>query len=161
MKKSLILFRKAELQDFDEIKRLIQQVHDFHQLKRPDFYRESDHPMKIEDYKELMDNPETDIYVLATDTAVIGYAFTRIMYFRDNTRIIDHRRFFIDDICIDKALRKKGYGRRLMNELEGVGRSLGIRYMDLNVWNFNTDAYEFYQKYGMKPVITRMEKLVE
>jgi len=57
--------------------------------------------------------------------------------------------------------RKKGIGSILMKELESICKAKGYRYLELNVWDFNTNAIDFYKKHGMKTIVHRMEKIID
>lgn len=48
-----------------------------------------------------------------------------------------------------------------MKELESICKSNGFKYMDLNVWKFNSEAIDFYKRIGMKDIMIRMEKTID
>lgn len=150
-------FRKAVPEDYDKILRLKKQVHAHHVQNRPDFFRNSDAPI---DKKDLENDArdESVIFVTGQDEEIWGYASVKIISFKDHPIINDHRRYFIDDICIDTKHRGKGLGRFLMNRLESDCRERGIPFLDLNVWKFNHDAIRFYSNCGFEEIMVRMEK---
>jgi len=154
-------FRKATLFDFEDILLLKRQVHDFHFKNRPDFYKNTVSLFDKSEFENILKNNEIEIFVLEFNRKICGYAFVKIIKFKDNSLINDHDRFYIEDICIDKNLRKRGLGKFLMSELETVCRSKGLKHMDLTVWNFNEDALGFYTMFGMRQIMTRMEKEIE
>ena len=45
---------------------------------------------------------------------------------------------------------KNGIGKLLMNEAKTIARKNNCSRLELNVWNFNTNAIEFYEHFGMK-----------
>jgi len=156
-----INIRKATLSDFDPVLKLKKQVHEFHHKNRQDFYKKSASPISQDEFQKIITSHDQEIYIVEYEKIICGYAFIKIVTFRNNPLIHDHSRFFIDDICIDRKFRKKGIGKALMQELELACRSKGIRYIDLNVWDFNRDAIDFYKKYGMQSIMMRMEKILE
>lgn len=159
--KMKINFRKAIIADYDEILRLKKQVHEFHYNNRPDFYKISDLPLNQKGYEEMLKDSEYEFYIVESEERICGYAIIKIIKFKNNPLIDDHNRCFIDDICVDQALRRKGIGQMLLENLEMECKSKGIKYMDLNVWNFNKQAIDFYRKFGMKEIMYRMEKRID
>ncbi len=154
-------FRKATLYDFDDILLLKRQVHDFHHKNRPDFYKAVTSPLEKNEYESFLTSNESEVYVLEFSGKICGYAFVKIIKFKDNPLINDHTRFYIEDICIDESFRKKGFGKFFMRELENECKSKGIKFMDLTVWKFNDEAFDFYRRNGMKEIMARMEKRIE
>jgi len=154
-------FRKAIISDYNDIIRLKKQVHEFHCDNRPDFYKKCDMPISKKEFEDILKSQDQEIYVIESEEKLCGYSFIKTLKFADNPLIIDHNRLYVDDICIDKRLRKKGIGRALMKELELLCKSRGYKYMDLNVWNFNSEARDFYIKCGMKEIMYRMEKQID
>lgn len=156
-----INFRKAILSDYDDIQTLKRQVHEFHYKNRPDFYRNNDSPFDKNEFEKILMSQDSEIYVIDFDGKMCAYAFVKIIRFKDNQLINDHNRLFIDDICVEQSLRKKGFGKIIMRKLETECKSKGIKYMDLTVWNFNGKAHDFYRKYGMNEIMIRMEKKID
>jgi len=147
--------------DYDDILILKRQVHEFHHKNRPDFYKNIHSPFDKDEFENILKNQDSEIYVIEFDRKICGYAFIKIIKFKDNPLINDHDRFYIDDICIEQSLRKKGLGKIIMIELENECKSKGLKYMDLTVWNFNDKALDFYRNFGMKEIMIRMEKKID
>ena len=64
----------------------------------------------------------------------------------------------MDDLCIAKDFRRKGYGHRIMLLIEELAKKKGFKSIELNVWNFNESAVSFYKYHGMQIMFTRMGK---
>ena len=156
-----VYFREAVLSDYDQILRLKKQVHDFHYSNRSDFYKASNCPFDKKDFENLLKNQDNKVFIVENQNHICGYAFVKVIKFDNNQLIKDHSRLYIDDLCIDENLRGKGIGQFLMRNLELQCKSLGIQYMDLSVWNFNSNAFNFYKKCGMKESLIRMEKKID
>lgn len=154
-------FRKAIQSDYNTISKLKIQAHNFHHNNRPDFYKYSELPINKKEYKELLNKKDNYIYVVESDNKICGYAIIKVISFRDNPLIVNHKRFFIDDLYIDQSYRNKGIGKFLMKELESICKSNGFKYIDLNVWNFNSEAIDFFKRIGMKDIMIRMEKTID
>jgi len=153
-------FRKATIADYEAILELKIQVHDFHVGNRPDFFSDTENPFDKSIFQELLEFPEIQVFVVEDMNRIYGYAVTKILKFENNPIINDQRRYFIEDICIDINFRKKGIGSFLMKELESICKSEGYTSLELNVWAFNTSAIDFYEEFGMKTIMNRMEKII-
>jgi len=60
--------------------------------------------------------------------------------------IIFYGSLYVDSLCIEKALRGKGWGTKLMKEAEKIGIDSGCRFATLNTMDW--EALPFYQKLG-------------
>jgi len=154
-------FRKAIIGDFEAILDLKKQVHNYHSSLRPDFFKYSESPIEMTEFENLLKNESYKIFVVEFKNKICGYAIAKVISFENNHLIVNHKRLFIDDICVDPKNRNTGIGKFLFNNLETICKSNGYNYLDLNVWNFNTNAIEFYRRNGMTDTIIRMEKVIE
>lgn len=60
--------------------------------------------------------------------------------------------FYLSDLLVEKAYRKRGYGKKLLKLLEDKIRSLGIEY--IWTWTAEYEALSFYLKQGYKTFVT-------
>jgi len=72
---------------------------------------------------------------------------------RTLTRIYKHEyfgetRMHINQIIVDKEYKRKGIGKRLLEEAEKKAKELGIKVIDLFVSEKNAEAVNFYEKTG-------------
>jgi len=156
-----LTFRTGLSIDFEAIIELKKQVHNFHSSIRPDFYKYSESPIEKTEFENILKNESYKVFVVELKNNICGYAITKVINFENNPLIVNHKRLFIDDICVDPNYRKMGIGKFILKNLETICKSSGYSYLDLNVWNFNTTAIEFYKKNGMTESIIRMEKVIE
>ena len=79
----------------------------------------------------------------------------------DGTNLVPRKTVYIDDICVDSSLRGKGIGTLLYEYSVSEAEKMGCYNVTLNVWSFNTSAMRFYEKCGMKPLKTVMERVLK
>ncbi len=60
---------------------------------------------------------------------------------------------YVDSLWVDKTLRHRGWGTKLMHEAEKVGRKYGASFVTLNTMDW--EALPFYQKLGYSIEFTR------
>ena len=111
-----IIIRNAELEDFEEIHKLIMKVHTLHVNARNDIYKNVD-PLTIEEFKSDMQNDQNIYLVAVLENKVIGICFSTIKEISNNKIMKDRKILHIEDICVDTSKRNNGIGTKLYNAL--------------------------------------------
>lgn len=104
------IFRIATIYDYDGLCVLKKQVHDYHSLMKPDFYRKAELPSTKNELAGLLENNDNNVYVVESRRRIVGYAITKVIRFKANPLIVNHARLFIEDIFIDSGYRRMGLG---------------------------------------------------
>ena len=152
--------RRAEERDLSYIVKLLHQVHDVHSSHRPDIFNRGNRKYNDEQILKIIKNDNAPIYVADEGGAVIGYAFCIIEEVKDTPALIDMKSLYIDDLCVDEALRGRHIGSALYEHVVSEAKRLGCYHITLNVWSFNESAMRFYERCGLKPLKTVMEKIL-
>lgn len=63
-------------------------------------------------------------------------------------RFPNTRTAWLDLIIGEKTARGKGFGRRVLHHLESGARSMGARFAEVGVFEFNEIAYHLYESSG-------------
>ena len=143
-----IIIRKAKLNDFQGVHKLIMQVHKLHVSKRNDIYKDID-PMNFEEFKAELSN-SNNIYLIAElENEIVGICFSQIKEILNNKIMKDRRLLHIEDICVDENYQKKGIGKKLYNQIVQLAKEKNIDNIELMVWGFNENAIKFYKNLGM------------
>lgn len=66
---------------------------------------------------------------------------------------------FIYDFHIDASQRGKGYGKETLARVDDLLRSMGARWVSLNVFGHNRRARALYEKHGFKVTSMGMRKV--
>ncbi len=154
------MIRRAEEKDIPKIGELLSQVDLVHHVGRPDIFKigrkYSDDELKI-----LLKDSERPILV-ATDEndTVTGYCFCICQQHIDNSVLTDIKTLYIDDLCVDKALRGKHIGKELYSAAVMLAKELGCYNLTLNVWSCNESALKFYESCGLVPQKIGMELIL-
>jgi len=69
-------------------------------------------------------------------------------------------RGMIYDFIVDSKHRRKGIGTKLMSEIVRAAKEMGYKYVELNVWDKNEKAKQFYVKHKFQPVYNRMRRKI-
>ena len=140
--------RNMTLNDYNEVDRLMAQVHKIHVEGRPDLYIDVDHIYSMEQFQEMVENEDMISVVAEIDETVVGICFVSM---RARTCMVKRRTAYMEDLCVDEAYRGKGVGKKLFLYAKELAVKMGAERLDLMVWDFNENARKFYESMGMKP----------
>ncbi len=140
--------------DYDDVLRLMNQLHNLHVLGRPDIYK-NDLDFSNEFFMNLI-NDETKLTLLIEDGGeVIAIAYITI---RENKIDVSKKIGYIEAVCVDEKFRGRGFGGEIVGQMEILAKEKGIGRFDLMVWSFNEDAIAFYQGIGFEVQRLMLEK---
>ena len=153
--------RRATEKDINGINELLYQVHRIHAEGRPDIFRLGNKKYNDAELSAIIADNNTPIFV-AVDEAekLLGYAFCIYEEVKDNASLCDRKTVYIDDLCVDAALRGQHIGTALYEHVLAEAKREGCVAVTLNVWCLNKGAMRFYEKLGMKPLKVVMEDII-
>ena len=153
--------RLANPNDIPGIIELLKQVGQVHHKIRPDLFRSGAQKYDEAELQELLKDQSRPIFVSTENGALLGYCFCILEEVKDNPVLQDAKTLYIDDLCVDEAIRGKHVGSRLYDHVCAYAKSLGCHSVTLNVWCGNDSAMAFYTSRGMKPRKIYMETSLE
>lgn len=153
--------RFATGQDVGGILSLLRQVGRVHHLGRPDIFRGNAQKYSASQVLDMLDKPQTPIFVAAEGDKVLGYCFCMIKSYEKDPVITDRTELYIDDLCVDENIRGKGIGKALYETVYKYAKMRKCGSITLNVWACNESAMKFYEKCGLKVQKIGMETLLE
>ncbi len=151
--------RRADINDMEKIKDLLNQVLTVHHNGRPDLFKANCRKYTDSELEELIKDDIRPIFV-AEENEVLGYAFCAIKETRNNNILTDIKTLYIDDLCIDENARGKHVGTGLFEYAKEYAMEIGCYNVTLNVWACNESAQKFYEKQGLKPQKTTLETIL-
>ena len=147
--------RDMRLDDYKEVDRLMAQVHKSHVEGRPDLYVDVEHIYSMEMFQKMVENEDMITVVAEESNMIVGICFVSM---RERTCMVKRRTAYMEDLCVDESCRGKGIGKTIFEYVKKRAKEMGAERMDLMVWNFNKNAFMFYEKMGMKPQRYIMEE---
>ena len=153
--------RRAEEKDVDRLYEMLRQVQQLHADGRPDIFKEGTNKYDKESIRKFLVNPLTPVFVADNgDGVAVGYAFCDIKEQKESDNLMPIKTYYLDDLCVDEKHRGRGIGTILYNAVLSEAKKAGCYHLTLNVWHLNQSAVKFYEKMGMKPLKTTMEKIL-
>ncbi|MGT2925028.1 GNAT family N-acetyltransferase [Streptococcus caviae] len=155
--------RLAQAKDIPAIERLLQQIFQVHYQVRPDLFRETETGSKYsaKELEELLQDVSRPIFVYADDQGhILAHLFLILKETNDSPVSKPMKTLFIDDLCVSEEARGQKIGQELYEFALKYAKDMGCYNLTLNVWNDNEGALAFYERQGLKPRETKMEKIL-
>lgn len=152
--------RRAAGKDIPILDELLLQVENVHNAIRPDLFAANAKKYDEEQLKRIITDDNRPIFVAETDGTVSGYAFCIYVDQKDSNVLTPIKTLYVDDLCVNKAFRGKGIGKKLYEYVIEFARNNGFYNVTLNVWADNVSAVSFYQKLGMNVQKIGMETIL-
>ena len=153
--------RMAQEKDIERIHSLLAQVAMVHHKGRPDLFKPVKSKYTDEEMKDLLQDSNRPILAAVDDNDCMqGYAFCIFQQYKDHNIMTDIKTLYIDDLCVDEAMRGKHIGKLLYNAALDYAREHGCYNLTLNVWSCNESAMKFYESCGLKPQKVGMEVIL-
>lgn len=151
--------RDAKIEDVKQIIDILEQISKMHYESRPDVFKKK----TKDEIEKVAINEINDIdkkFIIATDdtSKIYGLLLCKIKEVKEHINLKDSKILWIEELGVDKKYRKNGIGKQLMKEAEKIAKKLKCERIELNCWEFNENAINFYKNIGMKIQRKIMEK---
>lgn len=153
------MVRKADKGDINALIKLLYQADAVHNGIRPDLFKSNTPKYDVQELEAIISDESKPIFVY-DDGGVVGHAFCQLIEVRNHRLLQDIKTLYIDDICVDEAVRGKHIGKALFEYVRDYAKSIGCYNITLNVWEGNDSASAFYKSMGMKVQKTGMETIL-
>jgi GNAT superfamily N-acetyltransferase len=152
------IIRRARLEDHAEACRLTDALDELHRDRLPWMFKTPDAQPRSEAYfSELLSRDDSAVFV-ADAGQVVGIAFGFLRSAPDFPVFRPQRWGVLDGLVVDPTWRRRGIGQRLMHAVEQWALESGAPWVELNVYEFNTEARRFYEALGYLPFSTKLRK---
>lgn len=151
-----IQIRHANIDDYQAVEVIMQQVQQMHIDWRPDIYRHSDAVLPTEVYEQAV-HDET-AYVTVCEGQVTGILLLQYRHI-ECTNQVTRDVIYIDTMAVDEQYRGKGIGHAFFEFLKELKLQKGFDGIELQVNAKNKAAYQMYANYGFTEKSINMELL--
>lgn len=133
-------FRPAKTADIETIVALCRELYEYDGTP---FHEERHRPA----ITELITQPNYGrIFLIEVNGEIAGYGVLTFGYSLE----FAGRNAFLDELYLRERFRKRGIGRKAIDYISVVAKSLGVRAIHLEVERANTHAQSFYRKHGFR-----------
>lgn len=151
--------REAVIGDYEGLSDLFRELDTLHSEALPHVFRSVDRPLRSRDYVGgfLADDNST-ILVAELDGRILGGVQVAVRDAANFFAFAARRYGWVESLGVVSDCRRRGVGRALMEAAEQWVRAKGATQCELNVWEFNENAIEFYHGLGYETASRRMWK---
>lgn len=152
--------RNAQLEDINKISELMLQVAKIHSNARKDVFKEKNiEEINIEVNNRI--NNKENILIAEENNNICGVIIYKSKEVKEHINLKDRTILWIDELIVDEKVRKMGIGKKLFSEVKRIAKDKKYDAVELNCWNFNEQAIQFYEKCGMNTQRLIMEIKVD
>jgi ribosomal protein S18 acetylase RimI-like enzyme len=134
--------------DYELIAKLNKSIHDWHFNLYPKYFKEYNFEASREFFKEAIEKENFIFIIGEVDKVPAGYAWLEIRNYPESKFIKSYSSIYVHHFSIEEKFKSKGYGSKLMKEIENIAASRNIHKIELDYWSANRSASQFYDKCG-------------
>jgi ribosomal protein S18 acetylase RimI-like enzyme len=150
--------RSARFDDYAQACRLSDALDELHREHLPWMFKTPEAQPRSEAYFSDLLNREDSAVFVADAGHVVGIAFGLLRTAPEFPVFRQQRWGVLDGLVVDPTWRRRGIGTRLTHAMEKWAIELGAPCIELNVYEFNTEARRFYEALGYLPFSTKLRK---
>lgn len=152
--------RFAKENELGRINQLRKQVNDIHVCGKPDVFR-SGFSEELQDYiYSIWNDKEKEIAVAEKDGVICGFAVLHHINKPENPFMFERDFLDIDEFGVDEAFRRQGVATAMIDFIRKYAAEKGFHRIELNMWEFNLNALEFYEEVGFSTFRRYMEMFI-
>ena len=152
--------RFARENELDRVNELRKQVNELHVEGKPDVFKPGFGDELRDFIYTIWEDPEQEIVVADADGIICGFAVIHHIYKAENPFMHERDFIDIDEFCVDEGYRRQGVASAMITFIKNYTKEKGFKRLELNMWEFNQSALEFYENAGFKTFRRYMEMFV-
>lgn len=153
-----ISIRRARIEDHAELRLLLSELDRLHTGGVPWMFRTAVFDFRSREWLEARLASDSDALFVADEGKCIGLAGVGLRQAPNIPIFISQQHAVIDDVIVHPDHRRRGIGGRLCEACEDWARARDARWVELRVYDFNDDAYDFYTALGYRTAARTMVK---
>lgn len=152
--------RFAREDELDRVNELRKQVNDLHVEGKPDVFKAGFNDELYNHIYDIWNDPEQEIVVADADGIICGFAVVHHIYKAENPFMFERDFIDVDEFCVDERFRRQGIATEIITFIKDYTKEKGFKRIELNMWEFNQGALEFYEAVGFNTYRRYMELFV-
>ena len=150
------VIREAQASDIKAISHLLTAGAELHHQALPLLHSPPDLAATEQFITHIVQDEQTHVLVGELDGHVAGFVQFRVM--TSGPPMVIRSYVSVSSLVVQEAYRRQGLGQALMQHVHQWAEKHGLAEVDLNVYEFNTQAIEFYEKLGYQTISRRMKR---
>lgn len=141
--------RLANKTDADIISSLNNEVQRIHANALPQIFKQpSKDTYASSEFIKIIQKPDNFIFICYDSDEPVGYIFVEIINYPETSYQYSMYVLYIQHISVKQSHRGKGIGKALIQHVNNLARERKISLIMLDLWSFNINAREFFNKNG-------------
>ena len=152
--------RFADESELGRVNELRKQVNDLHVEGKPEVFK-TGFSQELRDFiYKIWEDPEQEIVVAEMDGIICGFAVLHHINRPENPFMHERDFLDIDEFGVDEAFRLQGVATGMIEFIRKYAADKGFHRIELNMWEFNKGALEFYEAAGFTTFRRYMEMFI-
>lgn len=153
-----IAIRDAQLSDHSQLRPLLDQLDRLHIERAPWLLREVDEDARSLAWLEALLSNDDEALLVADAGQCVGLATVCLRGAPNFPFFIRQQHAVINDLVVHPDWRRQGVARRLCTACEDWARARQAAWLEVNVYEFNTEASDLYSALGFATTTRRLRK---
>ena len=145
-----MVIRKAKVDDLDKINIIRKQVNDLHVEGEPKIFKAGFGENMQKYLLNFIGGENRDVIVCEEQGEILGYAMLEVIIKEETDYRYELKFLEVGELGVLENQKGKGVGSKIMESVYEYARSLNISEVQLNMWEFNENALNFYNKQGFE-----------
>ncbi len=151
----------ATEENFRAVNDIVNEGHEEHVEAQPTIFKSVEAVMPISYYKELIESDTSEILIAQEDDMLVGFAVISIEAAPPFHSLVQRKFAYIHDFGVKNAHQRKGIGKLLFEACVAWAKERDALSIELNVWEFNEKAIDFYEQLDMTTASRKMVLQIE
>lgn len=146
-----INFHKCSIHNLKELQHISKEtfIDAFEKQNNPhDFWEYVNHAFSEDALSKQLAQEGTAFYFAYSNNSLVGYF--KINTGNAQSDVKDPNSLELERIYVQKTHQGKQFGARMLEEAVYIAKEMGLTYLWLGVWEHNTAAIRFYERFGFK-----------
>jgi len=149
--------RLASRSDYERLLPLYEDVDELHLRNLSQIFQKPEESIRSEEhFDQIFDSADAAIFVALHGEDIIGFISVFSKDAPDHPIMVPRKYATIDTMAVAERWRGRGIGRMLLAHAHDWAASHGATQIELNVWEFNCGAIEFYERCGYTTASRKM-----
>lgn len=144
------MVRFAEEKDLVRVNELRRQVNEVHVKGRPDIFKPGFCRELQDAVYEMCSGEDKNIIVAERDGVLCGMVCVEYIVKPESMYNLERKFYHIVEIAVDETFRRQGVASELFEFIKKDAKEKGFTRIELDMWEFNESAREFYETVGFK-----------
>ncbi len=151
------MIRFATKEDLSRVNEIRKQVHEVHYNGRPKIFRK-DFCKELQDaIYNIWESEDSDVIVAIRNDEICGFASVKYILKPLSPYSMERKYYNIVEFGVDKQFRRQKVATELFEFIKIDAKDKGFDKIELDMWEFNQGALEFYESVGFSTYRRYME----